>query len=235
MNAAASRPGLPGSWARRPRRVGRPVRTGLRLPLTTVGPLSWSMVFLLSSRCAGREPRLLSSRPLLVSVEHRLHRSIEVPGEGQRQGQRRGVASGLDRVDRLSGDAHRFGELALREPELLAQTADLIPHDCQACLSCRGWYAGGVCKASLTARGCPESRIEAAPKVRFAGSHARRGSPTMMEDEHRMRRPGTSSAGPTQGASSAGPTQGASSAGCANRGSASLWGAGTCERSVTVP
>src|SRR5438093_4861524 len=54
---------------------------------------------------------------LAICIEDLLHRSLEVPGERDRERQRRRVALLLDRVDRLPGDACRLCQVLLGETQ----------------------------------------------------------------------------------------------------------------------
>src|SRR5262245_53862516 len=63
-----------------------------------------------------------------ISIEHRLHIRLEVPGEGEREREGGGVALLLDRVDRLPRDVERSGQLSLREPPCGTQFAHPVLH-----------------------------------------------------------------------------------------------------------
>src|SRR3712207_776602 len=63
-----------------------------------------------------------------VDMEDLLDGAVEVPGDGDGQGQRRVVAAGLDRVDRLPRDVEEVGQLALGEPRRRPQLPDVVPH-----------------------------------------------------------------------------------------------------------
>ena len=90
-----------------------------------------------SRQNVGKNQRLCSSPPLarFVVMEDLLDSPIEVPGEGHREGKRWQVPPGLDRVDRLAGDAHGGGELTLREAQIESQRANDVLHGCKANLS----------------------------------------------------------------------------------------------------
>src|SRR6478672_2815058 len=62
---------------------------------------------------AGIHQRLRNTLCIVVSMKDLLHRAVEEPCQRHRQGQRRRVAPGLDRVDRLPRDAHRLRQLSL--------------------------------------------------------------------------------------------------------------------------
>src|SRR4051794_32734481 len=65
---------------------------------------------------------------ICISIEHRLHRRLEEPGERESEGQRGRVALLLDRVDRLTRHAHSRGELPLRELTPRPQLAHPVLH-----------------------------------------------------------------------------------------------------------
>src|SRR5262245_6701097 len=63
-----------------------------------------------------------------VGIEDLLHDQVEMAGDGQGQGQRRQVATVLDRVDRLPGHPERRCQGGLREVTLLTQRTNPIAH-----------------------------------------------------------------------------------------------------------
>src|SRR6516225_5826519 len=65
---------------------------------------------------------------LATLIEHRLNRGLEESRQRQRERQRWCVAILLDRVDRLTRDAHLRGQLPLREPALAPQLPHRIAH-----------------------------------------------------------------------------------------------------------
>src|SRR6516225_8240966 len=91
----------------------------------------------------------------VVCMENLLDGNAEKPGDRDGQRQRRGIAAGLDRVDRLPGHVHALGEVALRQPFRGTALPHVIPHrgapDCQARLSC--FHSAGPpcrCQTSLS-------------------------------------------------------------------------------------
>src|SRR4051794_35704047 len=65
---------------------------------------------------------------ICISIEHRLHRRLEEPGEREGERERRQVALLLDRVDRLPRHPDGRGELALRELSPRPQLAHTVLH-----------------------------------------------------------------------------------------------------------
>src|SRR5262245_10659126 len=65
---------------------------------------------------------------LAVNVENLLHRSPEEARERDRERQRGEIPPLLDRHDRLTGHAHRGGQLDLREASLRPQLPDHVLH-----------------------------------------------------------------------------------------------------------
>src|SRR6476619_3773319 len=63
-----------------------------------------------------------------ICIEDLLNGTGEEPREGDRERQRRRVAAGLDRVDRLPRDAHLGGEPALGQARRRAQLSDEVLH-----------------------------------------------------------------------------------------------------------
>src|SRR5512140_3061337 len=61
-------------------------------------------------------------------MEDLLESATEEAGEREGQRQRGQVSTGLDGVDGLARDAERVRELALAEPQALAETAHLVLH-----------------------------------------------------------------------------------------------------------
>src|SRR6476646_7824728 len=68
-------------------------------------------------------PRLRS-----LVIEHLLDRDTKVPGEGERQRKRGGIALVLDRVDGLARHPHRLCQLALGQVLPHPHVAHCVPH-----------------------------------------------------------------------------------------------------------
>src|SRR4051812_31457504 len=77
-------------------------------------------------------------------VEDLLDGRLEVVGDGDRERQRREIAPGLDRVDRLPGDAQVLAEITLRQAARRPPLANVVLHACKASLT------GSECQGSLT-------------------------------------------------------------------------------------
>src|SRR5437660_1659071 len=92
---------------------------------------------------------------LVVCMEDLLDACAEKPGDRDGQRERRGVAVGLDGVDRLPGHVQPQGEFGLGQPLRGAAFPHVIPHratpGCQACLSCLH-HAGraAMCQTNLS-------------------------------------------------------------------------------------
>src|SRR5690242_7912646 len=92
---------------------------------------------------SGRNHLVRVNAGLCLIIEHLLHRHPEVPGQGHREGQGRGVPVVLDRVDRLPGHPHRLRQLPLGE-------AAVQPHRAHPVLHPRPHPIPVACKASLS-------------------------------------------------------------------------------------
>src|SRR5438105_12565728 len=86
----------------------------------------------------------MSSEILPVEAEQVLDACSEKACQLQCQWQGRGVALGLDGIDRLPRDAQYFGELALGQAAVLAQVAHPVLHPVK--LTCQA----GICQARFT-------------------------------------------------------------------------------------
>src|SRR5262245_11123495 len=69
-----------------------------------------------------------------LRIEDLLHRRLEVPREPERERERRDVAAGLDRVDRLPRHRHRRRQLRLGDAPRRAPLADVV-RQCQVHLT----------------------------------------------------------------------------------------------------
>src|SRR5664279_1902776 len=78
-----------------------------------------------------------------VVMEHLLDASIEESSDDEGQRQRRQIAAGLDRVDRLTRDAQGLGQLPLAEAQAFAQLAHLVGHAVK--LACQGEGVKDLC------------------------------------------------------------------------------------------
>src|SRR5438270_7246612 len=86
----------------------------------------------------------MSSEVLPVEAEQVLDACSEKACQLQCKWQGRGVALGLDGIDRLPQDAQGFGELALGQAAVLAQVAHPVLHPVK--LTCQA----GICQARFT-------------------------------------------------------------------------------------
>jgi hypothetical protein len=82
-------------------------------------------------------------------TENLLHRQFEVPGQLDREWERRGIALGLDRVDRLPGHVHRRRELGLGQASSGPQRGDPVPHFVSSMLDISG-HVKSACHHGLT-------------------------------------------------------------------------------------
>src|ERR1035437_3079208 len=90
---------------------------------------------------------------MFVVMEEPLDRSTEEPGDGEGQRQGGQIAAGLDRVDRLAGDAQLLRELALAEATTLALPPHFVGHGFK--LACQS----GLCQGRLSARRGPDGPV----------------------------------------------------------------------------
>src|SRR5512143_1698704 len=74
---------------------------------------------------------------LSVVMEDLLDAAAEEARDGEGQRQRRQIATGLDRIDRLARDAQLLGELALAQAPPFSKLAHLVGHACKATLTSR--------------------------------------------------------------------------------------------------
>src|SRR5262249_46211129 len=110
-------------------------------PLCGAPPIHWAAKTRAPSATANRG---MNHFVLVICIEDRLHSAAEVAGEGEREGQRGGIALLLDRVDRLPRHLDGSGEFALREPFLCAEVAHAVSHSFLS----RPWSRLRLCSAA---------------------------------------------------------------------------------------
>src|SRR6516164_144953 len=115
-------------------------------PLPGSPPIHWAANTTSPSATANSGTNHLD---LATLIEYRLHRGLEESRQRQRERQRWRVAILLDRVDRLTRDAHLRGQLPLRQPALAPQIPHRIAHAPRYAYASDRWRDRGQRQAVL--------------------------------------------------------------------------------------